>query len=122
MDTRDLIILLIGFIIGAGVGYAGFGMIKPYVEPYMFESSLTLTTETTTVLQNSTVNFYVSLNISLPPEIASFEEQIKPNPVILIITISSTLLSLVNGFNLMKLRDKVRTFIKTKIINWLQNV
>ena len=51
-----------------------------------------------------------------------FEEQIKPNPVILIITISFTLLSLVNGFNLMKLRDKVRTFIKTKIINWLQNV
>ena len=75
---RDIIILIVVFIIGIGVGYIGQNVIKPYVEPYIFDTSLILTMQSnsTSVILGETVSFTATFSVTLPQELQTLEEYI----------------------------------------------
>ena len=82
MDIDTILNVLVGIIIGVLIGYAGANMIQPYVEPYMFQTTLTLTVQTpsniTSISLNSTVVLSAVLNVTLPSELSAISDTVKP--------------------------------------------
>jgi hypothetical protein len=75
---RELLILLLGVIIGIGVGYYGESLVKQYIT-YNFPSTLTLTSDlnTTTVSIGQTVIFKATLTTVVPSELSSLKSQLE---------------------------------------------
>ena len=76
---RDLVIFLLGILIGIGIGYFGESIIKPYVSTYNFPTTLTLTTNinSTIVPAGETVTFKAVLETKIPSELQALEQQIR---------------------------------------------
>jgi hypothetical protein len=76
---RELLILLLGVIIGLGIGYFGESFVRPYVSSYTFPSTLTLTTDlnSTSVTVGQTASFKAVLNATLPSELQTLESYLR---------------------------------------------
>ncbi|MGP3705204.1 MAG: Ig-like domain-containing protein [Candidatus Bathyarchaeota archaeon] len=77
---REIIIFLIGVLIGVGIGYFGESFVRPYVSVYSFSTVLTLSlNESSTVFSvGSSVSFKAQLDFNVPSELSSIGEQIRP--------------------------------------------
>jgi hypothetical protein len=75
---RELLILLLGVIIGIGIGYYGESLVKSYIT-YNFPSTLTLTSDlnTTTVSIGQTVIFKATLTTIIPSELSPLKSQLE---------------------------------------------
>ena len=101
---RELLILLLGVMLGVGIGYFGESYVRPYVSSYSFPSTLTLTSDlnTTTVSVGQTVIFKATLTTTIPSELSSLKSQLEQialnnKPIILEVKDnSSTYWSIVN--------------------------
>jgi hypothetical protein len=76
---RDLLILLLGVIIGIGIGYFGESYVRPYVSSYSFPSTLTLTANTnaTTLTVGESIVLKATLTTSVPSELSSIKSQLE---------------------------------------------
>jgi hypothetical protein len=101
---RELLILLLGVMLGIGIGYFGESYVRPYVSSYSFSSTLTLTSDlnTTTVSIGQTVIFKATLTTIISGELSSLKSQLEQialnnKPIILEVKDnSSTYWSIVN--------------------------
>ena len=76
---RELLILLLGVMLGIGIGYFGERYVRPYVSSYSFPSTLTLTSDlnATTVSVGQTVIFKATLTATIPSEFSSLKSQLE---------------------------------------------
>jgi hypothetical protein len=76
---RDLLILLLGIIIGIGIGYFGESYVRPYVSSYSFPSNLTLTANAnaTTFSLGESITLKATLTTTVPSELSSIKSQLE---------------------------------------------
>jgi hypothetical protein len=76
---RDILLVLLGVLIGTLIGYFGESILNPYVEPYSFASTLTLTTDVnaTTITLGETVMFKAQLDTTIPAELSALEQPLR---------------------------------------------
>jgi hypothetical protein len=76
---RELLIFLLGVIIGIGIGYFGESYVRPYVSSYSFPSTLTLTanTNSTTLTIGESITMKATLTTTVPSELSSLKSQLE---------------------------------------------
>ena len=76
---RELLIFLLGLLIGIGIGYFGESFVRPYVSSYSFPSTLTLTanTNSTTLTVGESITMKAILTTTIPSELSSLKSQLE---------------------------------------------
>jgi hypothetical protein len=76
---RELLIFLLGVMLGIGIGYFGESLVRPYVSSYSFPSTLTLTanTNSTTLTVGESVTMKATLTTTIPSELSSLKSQLE---------------------------------------------
>ena len=78
MDSRDLALILIGLLIGTGIGYISTNILKSYVQPYIFDTTLALETNSTITVGQQLI-IYGKLDVTIPSELIQLQSYIKPH-------------------------------------------
>jgi hypothetical protein len=76
---RELLIFLLGLLIGIGIGYFGESFVRPYVSSYSFPSTLTLTANTnaTVFSVGENITLKATLTITIPSEFSPLKSQLE---------------------------------------------